>query len=347
MVDPIPPSSNPLSAADSISDVSFETAARQALIEEMKQTADKLARDQASLGDLKLLSRALKELRYAFKVFTPYRRRRKVSVFGSARTPPAHPDFQASVEFGRKMAAAGWMVVTGAGNGIMEGAHLGAGPELSMGVNIMLPFEQEANPVIAKDEKLVTLRYFFTRKLMFVKEVHAAALFPGGFGTQDELFEILTLVQTGKRDLLPIVCVESPGSDYWEQWLRFVERQLLERKLISPEDLLLFRIAKTPDEAVQEIVGFYSVYHSARYIRDKLVLRLQQEPTPELMAKLNQEFAGILESGKIEKVPTHPHELDDEHTRHLPRIAFHFNRRDAGKLRAMIDLINRDLAPQQ
>ncbi len=334
---------DPLSPAAS-TPPSFESLARQQLIDELKQTADKLAKDQASLGDLKLLARALKELRYAFKVFTPYRLRRKVSVFGSARTPPDHPDFLASVAFGKLMAAEGWMVVTGAGNGIMEGAHLGAGPELSMGVNIMLPFEQEANPVIAKDEKLVTLRYFFTRKLMFVKEVHAAALFPGGFGTQDELFEILTLVQTGKRDMLPIVCVESPGNDYWEQWVQFVKRQLLDRKLISPEDLSLFRIAKTPEDAVAEIVRFYSVYHSARYIRDKLILRLQKEPTDALLAQLNEDFAGILDGGKIERVKTHPHEQDDEHTRHFPRISLHFNRRDAGRLRQMIDVINRELA---
>jgi uncharacterized protein (TIGR00730 family) len=321
----------------------FEVAARQQLIEELKLTADKLARDQASIGDLKLLSRALKELRYAFKVFTPYRRRRKVTVFGSARTPPDHPDFLASVEFGRKIAAAGWMVVTGAGNGIMEGAHLGAGQEMSMGVNIMLPFEQEANPVIAKDEKLVTFRYFFTRKLMFVKEVHAIALFPGGFGTFDELFEILTLVQTGKRDPLPIVCVDTPGSTYWDEWEQFIRRQLLDRRLISPQDMSLFRITRTIDDAVQEIVGFYSVYHSSRYVRDRLVIRLEREPTPELLDRLNRDFTDILDTGRFERVPTHPHEQDDEHTRHLPRLAFRFNRRDHGRLRELIDVINQVL----
>ena len=330
--------------APAAADTTFEAAARQRLIDEMKQTADKLARDGASLGDLKLLTRALKELRYAFKVFTPYRRRRKVTVFGSARTPADHPDYIASVEFGRLMAEAGWMVVTGAGNGIMEGAHVGAGPELSMGVNIMLPFEQEANPVIARDEKLVTLRYFFTRKVMFVKEVHAAAMFPGGFGTQDELFEILTLVQTGKRDILPLVCVAPPGSDYWQEWERYIRRQLLDRRLISPEDLSLYRLTDSPAAAVEEITRFYSVFHSSRYIREKLILRLQREPTEALLAKLNDEFSSLLESGKIESVATHPHEQDDDHTRDLPRLSLHFNRRDAGRLRQMIDLINRELA---
>ncbi len=334
------PTSPPLMPGDG---GSYEAAVRQQLADELKATADKLLRDQASVGDMKLLTRALKELRYAFKVFTPYRRRRKVTVFGSARTPADHPDFAESVAFGRKIAAAGWMVVTGAGSGIMEGAHVGAGLEMSMGVNIMLPFEQEANPVIAKDEKLVTFRYFFTRKLMFVKEVHAIALFPGGFGTLDELFETLTLVQTGKRDLLPIVCVDTPGSSYWEDWEQFIRRQLLDRKLISPDDMSLFRIVNSVDDAVQEITGFYSVYHSSRYIRDRLVLRLEREPTDELLAELNRDFADIVESGKIERVETHPHESDDEHTRHLPRLALHFNRRDAGRLRMMIDVINQRL----
>lgn len=213
-----------------------------------------------------------------------------------------------------------------------------------MGVNIMLPFEQGANTVIAKDEKLVTLRYFFTRKLMFVKEVHAVALFPGGFGTQDELFELLTLVQTGKRDMLPIVCVESPGSDYWEQWMSFVRRQLLDRGLISPADLALFRIAHTPAQAVEEIVQFYSNFHSSRYIRDRLILRLQRNPSDEFLARLNTEFASLLDSGRIERATTHPHEQDDEHTSHLPRISLHFNRRDAGRLRMMIDVINQEPA---
>jgi uncharacterized protein (TIGR00730 family) len=323
--------------------VPFDVSARQQYVDELKKTADKLARDHASIGDLKIITRAIKELRYAFKIFTPYRRRRKVTVFGSARTPPDDPDFQASIEFGREIAAEGWMVVTGAGNGIMEGAHLGAGQEMSMGVNIMLPFEQEANSVIAKDEKLVHFRYFFTRKLLFVKEVHAVALFPGGYGTLDELFEILTLVQTGKRDPLPIVCVDTPESTYWDDWEIFIRRQLLDRKLISPNDLALFRIAHSVPDAVREIVGFYSVYHSSRYIRDQLVIRLERDPTDELLERLNHDFADILESGRIERAPTHPHEYDDEHIRHLPRIALRFNRRDHGRLRLMIDAINRGL----
>ena len=196
-------------------------------------------------------------------------------MFGSARTPADHVDFKASVEFGHRMAADNWMVVTGAGGGIMEGAHIGAGAAMSMGVNIMLPFEQEANPIINHDSKLVTFRYFFTRKLMFVKEVHAVVLFPGGFGTQDELFEVLTLVQTGKRDMLPIICVDSPGGTYWSGWLEFIRKELLSRKLISPRDLSLVRITDSVDTAVNEIQQFYRNYDSMRYIRDLLVLRLR------------------------------------------------------------------------
>lgn len=330
---------------DSLSSVGpnrLDTDARAALIAEIKDTADKLDRDQATRGDLKLLSRALKELRYAFKIFTPFRQIRKVTVFGSARTPQDHPDFKASLEFGRRMAEAGWMVVTGAGGGIMEGAHVGAGTAMSMGVNIMLPFEQEANPVINNDSKLVTFRYFFTRKLMFVKEVHAVALFPGGFGTQDELFEVLTLVQTGKRDMLPIVCVDSPGGSYWSTWLEFVQKELMDRKLISPRDLSLVKITDSVDVAFQEIINFYSNYDSMRYIRDNLILRVRKPVTDALLEKLNTEFADILSSGKIARTDTHQFELEDEETRHLPRLSLHFNRRDAARLREMIDVINRD-----
>ncbi len=320
----------------------FEDDARAALVAEIKETADKLGLDQASRGDLKILSRALKELRYAFKIFTPYRNVSKVTVFGSARTSPDHPDFHASVDFGRKMAELGWMVVTGAGGGIMEGAHQGAGAAMSMGVNIMLPFEQEANPIINRDAKLVTFRYFFTRKLMFVKEVHAVVLFPGGFGTQDELFEVLTLIQTGKRDLMPIVCLESPGGTYWSSWVKFVRQELLARHLISPQDLSLLRLTDNVDVAVREITDFYRNYDSMRYIRDTLVLRLHKPVTDELLAKLNANFSDILTTGKIERTTTHLFEIEDEKTRDLPRLALHFNRRDAGRLREMVDVINQE-----
>jgi uncharacterized protein (TIGR00730 family) len=316
---------------------------RSTLIDEIKETADKLARDNATRGDLKILSRALRELRYAFKVFTPFRKNRKVTVFGSARTTPDAKSYAESVDFGRRMAEEGWMVLTGAGGGIMEGAHVGAGSELSMGVNIMLPFEQDANYVISNDEKLVHLKYFFTRKLLFVKEVHAVALFPGGFGTMDEGFETLTLVQTGKRDPMPIVMIDEPGGTYWTAWETFVREQLLGTGLISPEDTALYKITDDVGEAVEEIMGFYSVYNSMRYVRGRLVLRLHVEPSDEFVEQLNDEFSDILESGHIEKVPTHPLEADDAHLTDLPRLGLDFNRRDIGRLRQMIDLINDQL----
>ncbi len=316
------------------------------LIASIKETADKLERDEATRGDLKILDRALRELRYAFKVFKPYRRNRKVTVFGSARTEPEHPAYIQSVEFGRQMVEQGWMVLTGAGGGIMEGAHVGAGKEMSMGVNIMLPFEQEANYVINNDEKLVHLKYFFTRKLLFVKEVHAVALFPGGFGTQDELFETLTLVQTGKRDIMPIVCIDEPGGEYWSKWLDYVESQLLDSQWISPEDLSLFRITDDCQMAVDEVMNFYSIYNSMRYVQGKLVMRLHTEPDDEFIERLNDEFGDIVESGRIEKTEAHRLEADDAHLQDLPRLTFQFDRKGIGRLRQMIDLINESFEPE-
>ncbi|MDA1166084.1 MAG: LOG family protein, partial [Planctomycetota bacterium] len=245
------------------------------LLDEMRGTIDRLEKDDATRGDLKLISRTLRELRHSFRVFSEFRHHRKVTVFGSARTQPDEGAYQHSVLFGKVMAESGWYVLTGAGGGIMEGAHVGAGREMSMGVNIILPFEQEANHIIAGDRKLVNLKYFFTRKLLFVKEVHAIALFAGGFGTQDEGFEALTLIQTGKRDMMPIVCIDEPGGSYWKEWKQFIERQLLGNGLISPDDMSLFLVTENLEEAYDEIMNFYLVYDSMRYIRDRLVLRIR------------------------------------------------------------------------
>lgn len=320
--------------------VEFEPLGQDLLVNEIKETADKLVRDQATRGDLKIISRALKELRYSFKVFKPYRLRRKITVFGSARTPPSARVYQMALEFGRRMAEEGWMVVTGGGPGIMEAGHAGAGREMSFGLNIILPFEQEANPVISQDEKLINLKYFFTRKLLFVKEVHGIALFPGGFGTLDEGFETLTLVQTGKRDLMPIVCVDEPGDGYWQAWREFISKQLLERGLISPADMSLFRICESVEAAVEEFLRFYSVYHSMRFVRRKLVLRLNRDLSDEMVERLNTEFADIVGTGKIVKSPALPLESDDTHLKDLPRLVFNFNRKDIGRLRQMVDVIN-------
>ncbi|HJZ59985.1 MAG TPA: TIGR00730 family Rossman fold protein, partial [Gemmataceae bacterium] len=224
---------------------------------QIKETADKLLRDHASRGDVKLMATAVRELRYCFKVFAAYRGKRKAAVFGSARTKPDHPAYRGAEAFGRGMAENGWMVITGAGGGIMEAGHRGAGRDGSFGLNIILPFEQSANTVVQGDPKLVTLRYFFTRKLMFIKESDAVVLFPGGFGTHDEAFEALTLIQTGKSHIFPIVMVDEPGGDYWKLWRRFIEEGLLNRGYISPHDLSLFRVTDSVGEAVRDVTGFY------------------------------------------------------------------------------------------
>ncbi|MFM9962810.1 MAG: TIGR00730 family Rossman fold protein [Planctomycetaceae bacterium] len=314
----------------------------ESLIAEMKLNVEKLGRDNATMGDVKILARALKELRYAFKVFTPYRHVRKVTVFGSARTKPDHPSYQQSVEFGRRMAALGWMVVTGAGGGIMEGAHVGAGRDMAMGVNIMLPFEQAANSIIAKDHKLINLKYFFTRKLLFVKEVSAIVLFPGGFGTQDECFETLTLIQTGKHELMPIVCVDEPNNDYWTKWRRYLHDELLSEGWIAPEDLSLFRVTNSVDAAVNEILHFFRAYHSMRFVRGQLVLRLNLPISDALLTRLNDEFTDLLEVGRITRATAHHLESDEPDAFALPRLTLQFDRKKVGRLRQMVDVINNE-----
>jgi uncharacterized protein (TIGR00730 family) len=311
------------------------------LIDQIKESADKLAGDRTSRGDLKLLSRTLRELRYAFKVFSPFRSRRKVTVFGSARTPAEHPTFEQAVAFGRAMAAHKWLVVTGAASGIMEAGHLGAGREHSMGLNIMLPFEQYANPVIAGDAKLVHMKYFFTRKLMFVKECDAVCLLPGGFGTLDEGLEVLTLLQTGKRDMVPVVVPDAPGGSFWQEFQHFVEHKLLGDRMISPDDLSLYKLTDNVDEAVNEILQFFRVYHSMRYVKNKLVLRLKERPTDEFLAAVNGKFADILSGGDFALGGALPEERDEVDLATFPRLIFRFNRRSLGRLRQLIDAINR------
>jgi uncharacterized protein (TIGR00730 family) len=310
-------------------------------VQQIKETADKLLRDHANRGDVKLLATALRELRYCFKVFAAYRDRRKVTVFGSARLPLEHPSCRQAIEFGQRMAQAGFMVVTGAAAGIMEAGHLGAGREHSIGVNILLPFEQSANTTIHGDTKLMHLKYFFTRKLLFVKESDAIALFPGGFGTLDEGFEVLTLVQTGKSHLFPIVFVEPPEENYWEQVVDFFRDVLLKRGLISPADRHLFRLTKSVEEAVGEIVQFYRVYHSMRYVRGDLALRLQHKLPAETLEQIRDEFKDIVKAGTFEQVDAVPGESGDTHLAHMPRLLFKFDRKNLGRLRQMVDMINR------
>ncbi len=308
------------------------------LFREMLVTICRLAQDQTDRGEVKLLNRALAELRYAFKTFAPYRDIRKVSIFGSSRTPENHPDYETAVRFARAIGEQSWMVITGAGDGIMKAGHHGAGRRASFGVTIRLPFEQKTNTVIAGDEKVVNFRYFFTRKLMFIKEASAVVLFPGGFGTQDEGFEALTLIQTGKAALVPIVMLEQPGGTYWLQWRAYVAAELLRSGMINPQDMDLFRITDDVETAVRTICGFYRVYHSMRYVHDDLVLRLQWPLSSAALARLNSDFADILIEGAIEQVgplPEEEGELPDK-----PRLRLAFDRKSLGRLRRMIDRIN-------
>jgi len=301
-------------------------------------SAIRLMRDGASRGDLKLINHTLKELRHSFRVFAPYRQLRKVAIFGSARTAADHPDWKQAYDFAERMAAAGWMTITGAGDGIMGAAQGGAGREASFGVNIRLPFEQDANEVIAGDHKLISFRYFFTRKVTFVKEAHAIALFPGGFGTHDEGFEALTLIQTGKSEILPIVFVDAPGGSYWEAWERYLQSHLCARSLISNHDLALFKITDDVEDAVLEILNFYSNYHSSRYVEDLLVLRVRQAPDSGQLDELNGSFGDILSEGRIDVGQALP--LEASEAEHYPRVTLHFNRRDVGRLRMLIDRLN-------
>ena len=308
------------------------------LVRQLLVTSLFLLRDGTSRAELKLVNSALKELRHAFRVFSPYDHQRKVAVFGSARTPEGHPDWQRAFEFAERMVETGWMVITGAGDGIMGAAQGGAGADSSFGVNIRLPFEQQANKTIAGDHKLINFRYFFTRKVVFVKESHAIALFPGGFGTHDEGFEALTLIQTGKSEMVPIVYIDEPGGSYWKDWAEYVETHLGERGLISPEDQNLYLVTDSVEEAIAEIETFYRNYHSSRYVNGRLVLRLHESPTDAQLAELNADFSGLLASGQIERAEAVPDEFHE--LKHLARLRLHFDRRSIGMLRRLIDRLN-------
>ncbi|HEV2328561.1 MAG TPA: LOG family protein [Verrucomicrobiae bacterium] len=304
------------------------------------ENALKLLTDVKDSGDVRIIKIALRELRYAFRLFAPYLGKRKVTIFGSARLQPEAPEYRQAVEFSRKISRAGFMVITGAGSGIMQAGHEGAGPEKSFGVNIRLPWEQAANPVIAEDKKLVTFRYFFTRKLIFIRHSDAIVLFPGGFGTFDEGYEAITLMQTGKSQLMPLVLVDKPGGVFWTTWDADVRGQLLKAKLISPEDINLYQITDNVDEAVNVITRFYSNFQSTRFVKDLLVIRLKRTPPPSALLTINNDFADIIVDGKIEAIQPMLDEVEDNDNLDMPRIAFQFNRRDYGRLRQLIDVLN-------
>ncbi|MFM7880042.1 MAG: TIGR00730 family Rossman fold protein [Acidimicrobiaceae bacterium] len=310
------------------------------LIAELVKESLQLGNDATSTLNLKIASAAIAEMREAFAMFAPFSERKKVTIFGSARTTKNDPVYKQTQAVAAKLASDGWMVVTGAGPGIMEAGMSGAGREMSIGVSIRLPFETSANEVIAGDEKYVAMRYFFTRKLMLVKESQAFICVPGGFGTLDEMFELLTLSQTGKGNPVPIVVLDLPNDPFWGELDSFIKKTLLPRKLVSEQDLALYRICSSVDEAVSEIDKFYSVYNSMRFVGKRLVLRLNRQISDVHLSKLNNDFSDICLNSPIERVTATKAEIDDKDLPDKPRLAFQFARRDFGRLRQLIDSIN-------
>jgi hypothetical protein len=310
------------------------------LIQEMVITALKMGHDDLGVADLKLFSRSLKELRYAARVFAPYAQYKKVVVFGSARTSPDNPAYIAAETFARKMQEHNYMTITGGGEGIMGAAQRGAGRAHSFGLNIRLPFEQHANETIEGDPKLINFNYFFTRKLNFLKETHAVALFPGGFGTMDEGFEVLTLMQTGKARIIPVVLVDQPGGRYWETWFSFLGDYLLKQGLVSQNDFDLFKITHDVDVAIAEVLNFYKNFDSYRWVGSRMVIRLQHKLSAAGLEGLNAQFADILQSGSIVQSAALPEEQNQPELLDLPRLVFTPHRTNFGRLRKLIDAVN-------
>jgi uncharacterized protein (TIGR00730 family) len=342
----------PPSSARSVGDPEFDQRIRElvtdwgcdertgGLIGEMITTAMKLAKDHPSVADLKLFSRSLREMRNAARAFYPYRNQRKVVVFGSARTPPTELEYQAAERFSRIMHERGYMTITGGGDGIMGAAQKGAGREASFGLNIRLPFEQRANETIDGDQKLINFNYFFTRKLNFVKESHAVALFPGGFGTMDEAFEVLTLMQTGKARILPVVMVDKVNGSYWRTWNSFLAEYLLNLGLISPEDFHLFKITDSVEEAVEEIETFYRNFQSYRWVGERFVIRIKRPLKEAAVEGLRGKFGDILGGHSLDQTVALPEEQNEPEILGLPRLIFIPAKKNFGRFRCLIDSIN-------
>lgn len=314
---------------------------RSLLYRDILLNAIKCKRDDLDILDLKVINRAVAEFRHAARVFKPYRGVRKVSIFGSAREKEGSAYYDLAVRLGRSLVERGFMVITGAAEGIMRAGVEGAGPENSFGVNILLPFEKGPSKAFQDDPKVVRFKYFFTRKVFFVMEADAFALFPGGFGTHDEGFEVLTLLQTGKAPPMPVVLMELPGQRYWESWDRFVRQELLARGFVNPEDLSLYRIARSAEEAADWIVSYYSTYHSLRQVGNRLVIRLEKDLSDEHVAVLNATFHDLVASGKISKTAVLREEADEPELRSKPRLVFAYDRGHAGRLNELILAINR------
>jgi uncharacterized protein (TIGR00730 family) len=310
------------------------------LVREMIISALKAGQESDYLADLKMLNNTMKEMRYTNKVFAPYRLRKKVTIFGSARTEPGEPIYQKCIRFSRRLAELGYMIITGGGPGIMQAGNEGAGSENSFAVNIRLPFEQSPNPVMLKNPRLITYKYFFNRKVAFVKESDAIAVFPGGFGTLDEAMEVFTLIQTGKTSPKPLVLIDDE-SGYWDRWFTFIKDAMLGRGLISAEDFAIFTISRSENEAIQVIEEFYRTYHSMRFVDGRLIIRLNKELTRENIEELENEFPELRHPGtRIEVCPPLPEEADEPDLLMLPRIALHFDHQHYGLLTAFIGRLN-------
>ncbi|MGD0276171.1 MAG: TIGR00730 family Rossman fold protein [Syntrophales bacterium] len=329
---------------DEIIEKLIETARgirRPEYVREMIIASIKAGQEDDESADLKLMNTTLKEMRFTSKVFGPYRNVRKVTVFGSARTQQGDSLYEMAKLFGEKIAEIGYMVITGGGGGIMQAVNEGAGPEHSFGVNIRLPFEQKPNSVIEGNQRVITYKYFFNRKVAFLKEADAVALFPGGFGTLDEAMETLTLVQTGKRNPMPLVLVDDPECSYWSQLIKLFEEELLVRNYISPLDFALFERVCSVDAAVEKIQHFYCRYHSMRYVHGQLVIRLTSQLSPDDIRKLTDQFHDIiLPGGRISASGALEAEVDDADVIHLPRLVIDFNRKNFSRLKSLIDSIN-------
>jgi len=334
--------SSPHTVANEIKDLieSLPDTEKGSWIKQAVKILIRLVGEDIATTDWKIISRTLQDLEAGFMTFQPYRHTRKVTVFGSARIAPDTEEYRLAKEFSKCLAQQGFMVMTGAGGGIMAAGNEGAGRENSFGLNIQLPFEQGANEHIYNDEKLIGFKYFFTRKLFFLRESDAIALFPGGYGTQDEAFECLTLCQTGRQPPIPLVLIDKPGGDYWKAWDRYIRHHLIKDGLVSPDDDCIYTITDDLDVACEAINHFYRVYHSSSYVGDLLVMRLNGEPSDEQVALLNEEFSDILVGGKFEKSPPLREENGNGTNNLLPRLVFHFNQRDLGRLYKLIRRIN-------
>lgn len=311
------------------------------IVREMILAALKAGQEDSNKADLKFMNATLKEMRFTVKVFSPYRHVKKITVFGSARTKPDEPTYEMARLFGKKLVQSGYMVITGGGPGIMQAVNEGAGPENSFGVNIRLPFEQKPNPVLQGNPRHIMYKYFFNRKVAFIKEANAIVLFPGGFGTLDEAMETLTLLQTGKQDPLPLVLVDEPGGSYWSQWLKFFKKELLAHGYISDTDFDLFERVESADDALAKIDHFYRRYHSMRYVGEQLVIRLNSPIDEQKVLELKGLFPDILSPrGGLSLSEPLPAEADEPEIAHLPRLVVDFNKKDFGRLRDLITVIN-------